>query len=222
MSLESKISHQNISGEYIIKFVSRLGVVDDFVRHVEYLERTDSIHTLSNFQGTESNCIYMLVKKGGVVDFKHFFAAMTTSLTGRDFPLKESVKKMFPTLHSSLSSAKSEGNVLLFGLLNELKQCSVELRENYGDVSKLETCFSKEDMYSNRLGASFAESIIISTSENSFSNISTSLKAFLDELGPLSKHKIDTVKLSSTSENLLESAYALFKSLSDSLIPSAY
>ena len=60
--------------DYARKFANQLGDTSDFVKHVRTVEATGSLTTLGNFSSTTGNKRYLLISKGGVIDFRHFFS----------------------------------------------------------------------------------------------------------------------------------------------------
>ena len=189
--------------KYAKKFASELGNVNDFVSYVRRIEATGKLSRLGDFSGTRGKR-YLLIKKGGVIDFRHFFTAMIQRLEGT-----KPNKVKFP--------ATSEGTTLLLGVLNEVGQCVSE-----GAKLKLNSCFSKEDLISNRLGAKFGENIVISRSQNSKKKVADQLSTFLTNLNPMPASDIRKMQMPTKGDVFLESVGAVLKSLADALVPSAY
>ena len=193
--------------DYSKKFASQLGTVTEFVSYVRNLEKNNKLALLGDFRGLDGQRTgkrYLLTKKGGVVDFRHFFAAMNQRLEGTH----NKKINIGPT---------SEGTTLLLGLLNEVGQCVDE-----GVKRKLNSCFSKEDMISNRLGARFGENIVIKRSQASQKSVADLLATYLASLGPMPVSDIQKLKMPTSGDVFLESVGAVLKSLSDMLVPSAY
>jgi len=192
----------NNNNDYSRKFASQLGNLNDFIDYVKKLEENNRLHELNNFVSTRgtSGPRYLLIKRGGVIDFRHFFAAMRLRTDGiGDF------------------SSTSEGGTLLLGVLNEVAQCMDEVTK-----WKLNSCFSKEDLTSNRLGARFGEILIIKQSEASSMKISDLLYSYLMRFDPMLTSDIVKINMPSTGDNVVEVLGAVLKNLGDLLVPSAY
>ena len=152
---------------------------------------------MSNFVGTRGQLgpRYLLIKRGGVIDFRHFFAAMRLRTNG------------MLNFHST-----SEGTTMLLGVLAEVSQCIDEVA-----IQKLNSCFSREDLISNRLGARFGEMLIIEQSQAGRKNIAELLFTYLISLEPISASKISKINMPSAGNNVTEAVGAVLKSLADIL-----
>ncbi len=192
---------------YTKKFSAQLGTVNDFVLYVRNVERTGNLQQLSSFRGTNNTWggkRYLLIKRGGAVDFRHFFAAMMQRLEGTR------------TGRISIGST-TEGTTLLLGVTNEVAQCIDE-----SSKGKLNSCFAREDLISNRLGARFGEIVVIRRAEASTKTVAAMLNTFLHSLQPMPPSAVSKMKMQSNTEVFLEAVGAVLKSLADALVPSAY
>jgi hypothetical protein len=188
------------------KFVKELGHVADFVEHLKTLEldkRIDIATQLSDFGGTRTGKRYLLISISdsiAVVDFRHFFAAMS-----------------FDALGGSISGIrKGNSPILMLGIANELVQCLEEIPK-----WKINSCFSPEDLLSNRLGAEFAEILNVKKSEHNKNAKSDLLLAFLYNLHPVPPDKVLKLQLSYSS-NFKEVVRQVFSSFFQVLIPKVY
>ena len=170
---------------YIKKFARQLGTTQDFINHVRQLQLGNRIEELRRFRRTPGNKRYLLIENG-VIDFVHFFSAMMQSLAGMNTVLVD-----FP--------ATSTGTTLALGVGNELLQCANELT-NWNHQS----CFAREDLFSNRLGAEFAAPIKLDTP-----NIAGRLEAFLSRYQPVPTNVIQQIQLQSTFQIAGELLYVL-------------
>ncbi len=189
--------------KYINKFTQQLGNASDFVNHVRLLEQRGQLNDLRQFPQSATAPRYLMVVKGRVpvIDFKHFFAAMIQHLNGSFAP----------------SMPSGEGGVLLLGILNEFAQCGQELIKWEHD-----SCFSREDLGSNRLGVEFAEILIIKQAERSSLSVANLLSLFLARLQPIPAREVSKLKLASRGTNLIEMASQLFTAIARGIIPNAY
>ena len=103
------------------------------------------------------------------------------------------------------------------GVLNEVAQCIDEATKQ-----KLDSCFSREDLVSNRLGARFGETLVISQSEANGDSVADELSAYLVRLGPLAPSDIAKLNVPSAGANVLELGGAMLQGLADILVPKAY
>jgi hypothetical protein len=193
------------------KFKAQLGTVADFVQHVQLLELRDRepqrlFQALSDFGGTTRGARYLIIKQDPrVIDFRHFFAAAGESYgsimsRGRGLPI-----------------GGSRGEALLLGVGNEIAQCIDE-----GLKSKLNSCFSREDLGSNRLGAEFGRLVKIAQAENRKMPIYQQLNSFLRRVAPAPPKAIGGTELPGAGTNFLESAAAIVAGIIDILLPEAY
>lgn len=197
----------------LTKFVGELGEPQDFVRHVTTLEggRNANAVVMNGLRGffqTVGGRRYMLVRNDrvGIVDFRHFFAAASEAYNNG--PSRAA-------LGTALGG--SQGQAVLLGVGNEVFQCIDELSS-----LKINSCFSPEDLGSNRLGAEFGQLVKIREAERSSQKVSDLLARFLNELQPIPAASIHTAKTSGRWDVALETLTAIFAGIGDLLIPSAY
>ena len=178
----------------LLHFDQHLGSASDFVSYVASLEqrhgpplsfegtRVEVMKALSEFYttGTPASARYLATASSDspVVDFRHFFAAAALTYN-------KTLKKNL----GSLLSQGTYGDTLLLGLANEIGQCAQEYFPF--DISKLKwkgatlnSCFSEEDLASNRLGALFGEELKQAVSDSEYSKTSAQLDSFLARLNP--------------------------------------
>ena len=194
------------------KFAAELGGIDDFVFHVRRIESRASspgevFDELVDFYQTDVGSRYLIVKKDNVsiIDFRHFFAA-----AGQAFNAALSRQKDLPF-------SRGEGNAVLLGVGNEIAQCMSEAIE-----MELNSCFSSEDLGSNRLGARWGELVTIQIAEASDTPLYGQLRRYLETLEPVSPHQIKGTELQGSWDQILESISAILHGIGDLLIPSAY
>lgn len=197
----------------LTKFVAELGVPDDFVRHVAAAEAGRNSNAtvmdgLGNFFRTTGGRRYLLVKgdKVGVIDFRHFFAAASEAYNSGPS------RKEF-----GVGLGGSGGLTVLLGVGNEIRQCIGEAM-----AWKLNSCFSPEDLGSNRLGASFGELVKVRESEMSRQKISDQLAAFLAARQPLGLAAVQPIKTAGRWDVALETLAAVVAGIGDVLVPRAY
>lgn len=186
------------------EFIQQLGNQNDFVTYVRILEQTNKLEEelSKGFVKTSSGKRYLFVRNGPtkIIDFRHFFAAMLLSTRGYGGYARKTI-----------------GGTLLFGVANELKQCAEEMY-----ARKINSCFSNEDLGSNRLGAEFGEIITIARSENSKESIASMLDRYLIKLDPLSSSEHSKLQLNSNSDILKQLVLAVMIGIKDSIISKAY
>jgi hypothetical protein len=197
---------------HLTKFLTQLGTVDDFVDHVAQAERnytslTAALDSLSNFIGTSSGKRYLLLEgdRVGVIDFRHFFAAAVASHNG---------------LALGSGGARfggSPGETLLLGVGNEIRQCVDEASRR-----AMNSCFSGEDLGSNRLGADFGELVTVQVSMASTKSLSQLLRDYLAALRPVAPHQVNSMKRPGRWDQAVEMLWAIGSGMSDLLIPRAY
>jgi hypothetical protein len=192
------------------KFVSELGTLQDFVQHVAMLEAsqksTSTLMTgLIDSFGTSGRKRYLLVKgdKVGVIDFRHFFAAATESY------------------NSGISSAKlgvrlggNEGQTVLLGVGYEIGQCVSE-----AIARKINSCFSSEDLGSNRLGAGFGEYVKVREAGASKQKVSQLLQEYMSKFQPVEPSKINSIKTPSRWDIAIETLTAIAAGIGDFIVP---
>lgn len=120
---------------------------------------------------------YLFLSRGAVpiLDGRHFFAAMYQELTGEMVNLK--------------NWGDHRGYTLLMGVGNELKQCLDEARARV-----FNSCFSPEDLGSNRMGYLFARRVLKAREIGVSVNTPQLLRAFLEERGPVSVARVHAAK----------------------------
>jgi hypothetical protein len=193
------------------KFQAALGTAEDFVEHVRKLEGVHRdpaalFDALSDFTGTAKGARYLLTARApGVIDFRHFFAAAAEAYCGSR------------SRKAGLPSGGGRGNTLLLGVGNELAQCVDE-----GLRSKMNSCFAREDLGSNRLGAEFGRLITIRRAEASRESVSQHLRRFLARETPQPPKAIGDAELSSPVQVMFESVGAIVTGILDALVPDAY
>ena len=121
---------------------------------------------------------YLFLSRGSVplLDGKHFFAAMYQELTGEMVNVLE-------------RGADHRGYTLLLGIGNELKQCLDEAR-----ARDFNSCFSPEDLGTNRLGYLFARRVIKARLTGTSVSMQAMLRTFLEERGPVSIARVHASK----------------------------
>lgn len=194
------------------KFIRRLGVIDDFVAHVAEIEATagstgELMDRLLNFSQTLSGKRYLLVQGDtvGVIDFRHFFAAAAESYNSG------------MSRQRGLRLGGNPGNTMMLGVANELGQCLDE-----GLASQLNSCFSIEDLGTNRLGALFGELIRIREAEASQRTVSQYLRAYLIGLLPVSSQQVAAIQTQGRWDIAVEILLATKAWLGDLLVSPAY
>lgn len=183
------------------KFVDRLGNPGDFVEYLAKIEMNGNFKSLGNF---ESKARYLMVKNGQVpiIDFRHFFAFMGQRLYGAliDNPIFQ-----------------DEATVSMIGILGELVQCWDEFR-----AEKYKSCFSPEDLGSNRLGIDFADCVIDQRSQNPKIAIASLLSIYLAKLEPIPAASVHELKAASVLTNFPEVVRQVFSSSLSLITPRSY
>jgi hypothetical protein len=197
----------------LAKFVAELGTLDDFVLHVAALETPGKstaavLSGLTDFFGTSGSKRYLLVKgdKTGVVDFRHFFAAATESYNSG-----QSQGKL------GIGLGGSPGRAVLLGVGNEIGQCVGEAIQ-----WKLNSCFSPEDLGSNRLGAEFGELLKIREATAAKPKVSQLLREYFAKLQPVGPDNVNAIKTPGRWDLALETLVAVLGGIGDVLVPRAY
>ncbi|MEX0285127.1 MAG: peptidoglycan-binding protein [Paracoccaceae bacterium] len=151
------------------KFYGSLGSIGDFVNHLRELEMTSSgIHEtvgkLKGFSKTRGGSrYYITTSQPRVVDFQHFFAAFIQAYDGR----------------MAFGFARGPGNAMALGVALEISQC---VRKALG--SEIDSCFSPEDLGSNRLGAHFANYVRNEQDNRKYTSLAGALNAYLRKVAP--------------------------------------
>lgn len=197
------------------KFGKELGTLDEFVRHVESLEFDNpSVGALfdrlirgDGFFHTAGQKRYLLIKgdRVGVVDFRHFFAAAAESYNSGQ------------SRKSNLRLGGSPGATMLLGVANELAQCVEE-----GWHRQLNSCFSKEDLGTNRLGAGFGEYVKVQEAQGSQVKVSEHLRWYLTIRQPVSPSEARTIKTATTWDQIAEVLLSIWVGVGDFVVPRAY
>lgn len=193
------------------KFRSAVGTVSDFVEHLHKLEKKhhstrEVLDAVSDFSATSNGSRYLLSSRNPhVIDFRHFFAAASEAYGG-------SISRRI-----GIPIGGTRGGALLLGVANELSQCIDE-----GLRLKLNSCFSREDLGSNRLGAEFGRSIAMAQSEAGRGLVHQQLQRFLNGIGAQPPKAIGNIQLPSRGNTGLESLGAIVIGLLDILVPDAY
>ena len=163
------------------KFSRQLGNFRNFINYVKKVETDHKTYDqvmndrrIWQFVNTKNTRRYLITKRGGItngptiIDFRHFFAAASESYIARF-----SRNKGYPI-------GGNRGSAVLLGLGNEFKQCIDEII-----AKRINSCFSKEDLTSNRLGAEFGKLLKIAKSMNSKRSVSDNLNVFLLRYQPV-------------------------------------
>jgi len=197
----------------VTRFVAQLGTMENFIDHVHQLEtrhRSDVevMTQLSDFTATAQNQRYLIIQRRspGVIDFRHFFAAASEA-------------------HSAARSRRSpgiplggtRGDTLLLGVGNEVAQCVDEATRG-----QLNSCFAREDLGSNRLGAEFGRAVTIARAEGSRVPIHEMLRTYLRQFVPLSPRSVEQVRMPSNSGVVREALTAILLGVYDFLVHDAY
>ncbi len=195
------------------KFVKELGIAEDFVQHVFSREttarsRTELMDVLAKFSQTSSGRRYLLIEGDDavVVDFRHFFALMA-----------ESYNSALSRKAFGVALGGNPGQAVLLGVANEIMQCMEE-----AVAKKLNSCFSQEDLGSNRLGAAFGELLTRRESESSRLSVSQHLRTYLASLKPVAPEQVNRMKGPGGWHSVMETLAALASGLGDLLISRAY
>jgi len=211
------------------KFVAELGTVDDFVNLAKAAEAKNPTDRLAmmrdlrwNFDQYSKGKRYLIVlQKGGpgVIDFKHFFAAMSEAFHTTT-PLREDT-----VIEHALGG--SEGGTLLLGVGLEITQCAQEKWLSINNQPKKDpSCFSPEDLGSNALGAAFGEWLKKAFAENRQEPVSALLRKYLAGLSPAPPSLVRQISLPSAGDVRLEAIaavfYGLWSELSNFLESPAY
>lgn len=156
---------------------------------------------------------YLFLSKGSVpiLDGRHFFAAMCQELSGEMY--------FAITGHDG-----NRINTLLLGIGNELNQCVQETM-----TKRFNSCFSPEDLGTNRMGYEFAQLVRSSQLAQRPFQTTDLLRSYLGRFGPLSISELhratqasglDTVnELNQVPPELLR---LLLRNLWEFIVPSAY
>lgn len=185
------------------KFLAELGSLQDFVDHLKSAESRNKLSELGDFIHTSKGTRYLMLKGGGVpiVDFRHFFAAMMQRLEG-----------------GKMKSMQGEGETLFLGIMNEVFQCVEETTNRFSYNS----CFSPEDLGSNRLGVEFSELVTVKRAEANKTSMALLLNSFLSRYNPVPATEVEKLKAPSAWNNAREIATQIIQIVSNVLVPKAY
>lgn len=194
------------------KFLGEMGTMEDFVKHVADEERRHpdwaaTLGTLMRFFHTARGRRYLMIRNPeAVVDFRHFFAAAAESFMAgmsRD--------------RFTVGLGGTRGDTLLLGVINEVDQCLSEM-----DQAHFNSCFAREDLVSNRLGAEFGRALKIERSQRSTSTMATLLQRFLLVRQPVRATIVEHVTAPTRASVAKEGFIALFLGIYDLVVPDAY
>jgi len=187
------------------KFTTYLGSERDFILLASRLEAKskstgDTLQKLREHFKKVSVKRFMLVTGDdvGVIDFQHLFGAAW-----------ESYNSGISRSNHGVGLGGSPGNSMLLGLGNEIVQCV--------KPSQRHSCFGKEDLGSNRLGAKFGESIKRLESSPGF-KFSFALQKFLTGLRPLHPNLANKISLPSNWQVAKEAFIAIGAGAVDVLV----
>lgn len=190
------------------KFAEELGTVDDFVNYLKTVEKGKSsvaevMKSLWGFFDTPGRRRYVIVRRGGpgVIDFRHFFTAASESYVAS----------------GKAPIGGTRGDTVVLGLLNELGQCVDELSKR-----QINSCFAREDLGSNRLGADFGRFVKARVAENSRKPVSEMFRDYLAQFGPETASSVSRVKMPGGGAVSLEALAAILLGVYDAMIPDAY
>jgi hypothetical protein len=210
-TLQALLAPAKVAAPNLLKFKAALGIAPDFVN---YVRRLETLHrdtaalfdAVSDFTATSSGARYLLiVRDPGIIDFRHFFAAAAETYCGSR------------SRKGGLSIDAGRGNTLLLGVANELGQCVEE-----GLESKLNSCFAREDLGSNRLGAEFGRWVTTKRAEARRDPVSQLLAEFLARNAPKAPNTLADAQLTSDVGIVGETLSAIAIGILDALIPDAY
>lgn len=217
---------------HLNKFRAQLGTLPDFVSYVRAVEtrygtgrarvlmRTSDISGFFDTGTPPPGHRYLILKSGSarVVDFRHFFAAASQSYCG------QGTAGLFGT-----RTAASPGGAMMLGLLNEIKQCIDESVESLSHsasarkfVSRIDSCFSPEDLGSNRLGALFGRALLVAEAEARDRPVSLQLREFLGRYQPATAAEVRRVKQPSSGEQVVEALRAILAGVEGAVFSPAY
>ncbi len=204
----------------VAEFLDDLGSAADFVTYAERQEaslkgpqgsgprgaantRREVLNTLTNFFGTETGKRYLVVlgDEVSVVDFRHFFAAAAEALDSGMSRSKPGI-----ALGGSARSA------MLLGLAKEMGQCIEEL-PGWSRGKRWQSCFSSEDLGSNRLGAAFGAELLRAESEASMAAFHSLLWEFLQDRQPVQAARVVSIVPASKLVVAKEAVLALLRGL---------
>lgn len=169
--------------EALKKFTTYLGSDRYFVLLVVGLETKhksigDVFQQLREHFKNNSVKRFMLVTGDsvGVIDFQHFFGAAW-----------ESYNSGLSKLSYGVGVGGGPGKTMLLGLGNEIAQCA--------RPSQWHSCFGKEDLGSNRLGARFGDVVKRQESQQPSFRLSNALRQYLSLLRPLHPNLANKIRI---------------------------
>lgn len=205
-------------GEELRKFVGLVGSAADFVQVVRGWERTHGrgnrkavMQAMFKSGATPTGERYMVIRRTGdpkILDMIHFFTMASLTYTESKQPTP---------FGTPMDIGGGKGDALWNGVANEVVQCVDE-----GTAFKLNSCFAKEDLSSNRLGVEFGERVVRSGTMPSRRPISQMLDQFLAELNPAPPRALRTVKLPTHADVATELFTTVLLGTYEIVVPSAY
>jgi hypothetical protein len=216
-ALKASGASRSLPAPHVRKFLARLGTAGDFVGYVKGWEdrassRRELFDQLSDSCATSTRTRFLIVRRHnvGVIDFRHFFTA-----AGEAYSASRS---------EGTIGTPSSGKSLLLGVGSETLQCGEELKRalHIADAAKIESCFSREDLASNRLGGEFGRLAAIAEAERSPKPVHEQLRGYMHGLWPLSLQDTEKIKMPANMRVALEVLAATLLGLYDVLVPDAY
>lgn len=195
---------------HLQKFAASVGTSEDVIRYLQKFQTSATSNrdfmassVMTDFHRTVNGVRFVLIsKKPWIIDFRHFFASAALSFTGHA---------------KSINPGPGQGHALALGLANELAQCAEESVR-----FDMNSCFSPEDLGSNRLGAEFGELLQIRQAEADERRVYELLRSYLVRLNPVPPRLLPTVHLPKAVDQAEESGIAILVKFWDFLLPSAY
>lgn len=167
----------------VAAFIKMQGSQHQFVADFRRFEADKKLSELPAYYLSAKNR-YLIVTAGPtrIVDFRHFSAAMLLVLEGY---------AVLPRLPA--------GGALMAGVANELIQC---VGEGYAALrlkQQAKSCFSNEDLGSNRMGVQFGELVQQARVEKREDTVASLLDRYLSRFLPLSDVKLGKLQLNAGS-----------------------
>jgi hypothetical protein len=206
---------------HLNEFTAKLASLEDFVAFVETQEKAHpGTGELLNAILDSSGCIvwgdakkvkhvkrYLLAldRDIGIIDMKHFFSAAAET-----YGNLLSKKMNSPARYLDAS----QGKTVFLGLLNEISQLAFEP----------DSAFSNEDLVSNRLGASFGESLRIRDSSGPLGRktVTELFRAHMTAYKVAANPVLEKIRSQSGTQRAVESVRAVLQYLADAAVSSAY
>jgi hypothetical protein len=188
------------------KIVNQLGSVDDFVHYIERMEtRVPGMDLFDHLWQSVRNgeaARYMLIRQEPyMLDMQHFFAAAAEAADA-------SVSRW-----GHLPVGGGVGRTLLLGLATELVQCA---------GVAVHSCFAREDLASNRIGADFGRSVVRDLADGRARPVSQQLRQYLAQFDPQAPTGIVATSLPGALHVVREGALALTASVLDVVWPDLF